>query len=298
MAMRRHESTSATTAQPYRISYHPVPLERIAGTLPAAVMAGEDQRFAEHGGIDFVEFRKALGYRSDDFSWKSSRDRHELFAAIGKARHRDDIRGASTITQQLAKNLYLTDSRNPLRKLKEALLAWRLEYWLGKDRIMELYLNVAEFGPGIWGVEAASREYFHKDAKELSIEESAALAGTLPFPLRSNPNYRPGRMRWRQNMILRWLRGEPVEIPPAPDIPLDTIPAIRDTLFIPDTIPATLKMPDSIRPPDTIPARPDAPDPRKDSVVSPPGAGALPGSGSSRDRPSQPARRSPRARGP
>ncbi len=221
-------------------------------------MAGEDQRFEEHGGIDFVEFRKALGYRPDHFSWTSARDRRELFKAIRTARrHPDDLRGASTITQQLAKNLYLSSSRSPFRKIKEALLAWRLEYWLGKDRIMELYLNVAEFGPGIWGAETASREYFRKSARELSMEESAALAGTLPFPLRSNPGYRPGRMRWRQNMILRWLRGEPVEIPSVPDIP-DTllVPLVApDTLIAPDTIP--LK-PDSVRPrTDTAPARPD-----------------------------------------
>ena len=77
------------------------------------------------------------------------------------------MRGASTITQQLAKNLYLSPSRNPLRKLKEAVTAWRLEYWLGKDRILELYLNVVELGPEVWGVEAGSRKYFGRSARQL-----------------------------------------------------------------------------------------------------------------------------------
>jgi monofunctional biosynthetic peptidoglycan transglycosylase len=272
MAMRRHEAAEQGTS--YRAEYHPVALEKIAPSLREAVTAGEDQRFLAHDGIDFVELRKAIGYRADSFSWTSARDRGELFAAIGKAR-RDPagLRGASTLSQQLAKNLYLSASRSPLRKIKEALLAWRLEYWLGKDRIMELYLNVVELGPGIWGAEAASREYFKKSARALSVEESAALAGTLPFPLRSNPAYRPGRMRWRQNMILRWLRGEPVEIPPAPEVALDSLLTIPDTVLVPRITPG-----DSLLRPDTIPQRPDTiPAPTDTGAVSPPAEGASPG---------------------
>jgi monofunctional biosynthetic peptidoglycan transglycosylase len=246
MALRRQEAKAKGV--PYALHYRPVPLSAMAPSLKAAVLAGEDQRFYLHRGIDFVEFRKALGYRADSFSWASARDRRELLAAIGRARRGGrGLRGASTITQQLAKNLYLSPSRSPLRKLKEAVLAWRLEYWLGKERILELYLNVAELGPGIWGVEAASQTYFRKSAAALSVEEAAALAGTLPFPLQSNPASRPGRMRWRQNMILRWLRGEPVEIPPVPDLPADS------GRILPDTIPG--RLPDTIRGPllDTIP---------------------------------------------
>jgi monofunctional biosynthetic peptidoglycan transglycosylase len=249
MALRKHEA--ARDNKPYTLEYVPVPAKQIAPVLKDAAMAGEDQRFYQHGGIDFVEFRKALGYRPDSFSWASARDRGELFDALRNARNRK-VRGASTISQQLAKNLYLSPSRNPLRKLKEAFTAWRLEYWLGKERILELYLNVVEFGPGVWGAEAASRRYFRKSAAKLTMDEAAALAGTLPFPLRSNPGYRPGRMRWRQNMILRWLRGEKIEIPPAPEIPaVDTVPVVPDSLVKPDTIP-----PDTIPlKPDTIPAR-------------------------------------------
>ena len=100
--------------------------------------------------------------------------------------------------------------------------AWRLEYWLGKDRILALYLNVVELGPEVWGVEAASQKYFGHSARTLSLEEAAALAGSLPFPLRSNPGYRPGRMIWRKNMIVRRIWGETV------DIPADTPDSIPD----------------------------------------------------------------------
>jgi monofunctional biosynthetic peptidoglycan transglycosylase len=194
--------------------YRPVPLSEIAPVMLSAVTVSEDNRFREHAGIDYVELRHALGYRPDEFSWSNSRNRAEMVAALRRLwERRGAMRGASTITQQLAKNLYLSPSRNPLRKIKEALLAWRLEYWLGKDRIMELYLNTVELGPEIWGVEAGSRAYFNRPAKQLSIDEAAALAGTLPHPLRSNPGYRPGRMRWRQAMIIRRIRGEKIEIP-------------------------------------------------------------------------------------
>jgi monofunctional biosynthetic peptidoglycan transglycosylase len=194
--------------------YQPTPMAGVAAAMKAAVLVAEDHRFYEHNGIDYVEFRHALGYRPDDFEWGNVRHRAELRRALRRlSSGAGQMRGASTITQQLAKNLYLSPSRNPLRKLKEAVTAWRLEYWLGKDRILELYLNVVELGPGVWGVEAASRKYFGHSARTLSIEEAAALAGTLPFPLRSNPGYRPGRMQWRQRMIVRRIRGERFEIP-------------------------------------------------------------------------------------
>lgn len=236
MAMRRHESRKPGSPP----LYQPVSLGQIAPVMKAAVLAGEDQRFYEHSGIDYVELRHALGYLPDSFSWRDGRDRALLWHALERVwAHRGRMRGASTITQQLAKNLYLSPSRNPLRKLKEALTAWRLEYWLGKERILELYLNVAELGPGVWGIEAASRKYFRHGAGSLSLDEAAALAGTLPFPLSSNPSYRSGRMRWRQSMIVRRLRGERVVIPPV----LDTLPdSLPDTTRIrPDTVIDTLR---------------------------------------------------------
>lgn len=257
MAMRRHQDLA--TRAPSLRQYQPISLQAMAPALRSAVLAGEDQRFMEHDGIDYVELRKAIGYRRDSFSWLDASDRAELHRAIRRSWGRQDgLRGASTITQQLAKNLYLSPSRNPLRKLKEVITAWRLEYWLGKERILELYLNIAELGTGVWGMEAASREYFRKSAGQLSLEEAAALAATLPFPQSSNPGHRPGRMRWRQNMIIRWLRGEPVEIPPAPDLPEDTVSVRPDTLNLLDTIPLRI---------DTIPLRLDTTLKRPDSLL-------------------------------
>lgn len=207
---RRREAVDG--ALPRR--FHPVALEEIAPAVPQAVLIAEDHRFFEHGGIDFVAIRSALGYRRDDFDLGNPRDRGELGRVLAKSwERRERIRGASTITQQLAKNLYLSPSRNPLRKLKEAVTAYRLEAAIGKRRLLELYLNVVELGPEIWGVEAASQAYFGRSADRLTNDQAAALAGTLPFPLRSNPGYRIGRMRWRQQFILRRMRGEAIEIP-------------------------------------------------------------------------------------
>ena len=105
--------------------------------------------------IDWHEVRTALGYRRGGFDWGSERDRGDLWRALGSVPGRKQaIRGASTITQQVAKNIYLSPSRNPLRKLKEAVTAYRLELALPKRRILELYLNIAELGDGVWGVEA------------------------------------------------------------------------------------------------------------------------------------------------
>jgi monofunctional biosynthetic peptidoglycan transglycosylase len=234
--------------------YRPVPLDSMAPSLLEATLTGEDARFYTHRGIDYLELRRALGYRRSRFVWDSVSDREELWRAVGRTwSRRDALRGASTITQQLAKNLYFSPSRNPLRKLKEAVTAYRLEGALGKSRILELYLNVAELGEGVWGVEAASRRYFRTSARRLTLTQSAALAATLPFPLRSNPAYRPTRMRRRQDLILRRMRGEPVDVPRAEQEPLiqpgDTVqwtPGM-DSLF------------DSLRAPvETLP--PDAPD--------------------------------------
>jgi len=212
MAMR------ADAAAPRR--YRPVALDSMAPALVEAALTSEDARFYAHGGIDYVELRRAVGYPRARFAWDSLRDRNELWRAVGRTwSHREALRGASTITQQVAKNLYLSPSRNPLRKLKEAVTAYRLERALGKRRILELYLNIAELGDGIWGVEAASRRYFRSSARRLTDTQAAALAATLPFPLRSNPAYRPNRMRRRQDLILRRMRGEPVEVPRAEEEP-------------------------------------------------------------------------------
>lgn len=245
MAMRRRQGDD-----PARRKYQPVPLARIPRSMQQAVLVSEDHRFFVHGGVDYQEVRKALGYRRDEFLWSSARDRSDLWRALSHAwGRRDRVRGASTITQQLAKNLYLSPSRNPLRKVKELVTAWRLESALGKDRILELYLNVVELGPGVWGVEAASQKYFGRSAARLSDPQAALLAATLPGPLRANPGYRPGRIRWRQDLILRRMRGEGIVVPPPDDEEQPEAPSA------PPAVSDTLPQPASA-PPDTLPRHP------------------------------------------
>ena len=204
---------------------------------------GEDWRFRMHHGIDFAEIRDALGAGPDHGAWATVR---------AAWRRRDHLRGASTITQQVAKNLYLSPSRNPLRKLKEAVTAVRLEWALSKDRILELYLNVVEWGPGVWGVTAASEAYFGVAPSQLTEQQAAALAATLPFPLTSNPVLRPARMLARRDLILARYHGADVYIPPVEEveIPLPVIPPIEVPVIPPviDTLMDSIRVrPDTTR---------------------------------------------------
>lgn len=146
-----------------------VPYGRIAPCLKQAVLVSEDVNFFSHKGFDFNEI------------WNSIRESLE---------EGEFPRGASTITQQLAKNLWLSPSRNPVRKIKEALLARQLEQQLTKRRILEIYLNVVEFGEGIYGAEAASLAYFGKHASHLTEREAALLAASLSRPSKWNPRSR------------------------------------------------------------------------------------------------------------
>jgi len=246
--------------------YRPVPLDSIARGLQDAVVIGEDNNFFTHGGIDYLAMAHAIGYPRQSFNWSSTRDREELFSVLPTVwSRRDKLRGASTISQQLAKNLFLSFSRNPLRKVKEAVTTYRLEAALGKRRIMELYLNVAELGDGVWGAEAASRKYFKRSAARLTQEQAAALAGALPFPLSSNPVYKPSRMRWRQNLILRRMHGEWIEIPkvetedlPAPPTPDSVNIAMDSAVTAMDSIPLIQT--------DSLPAPPDSLETGQDTV--------------------------------
>ncbi|MGD0485465.1 MAG: transglycosylase domain-containing protein [Gemmatimonadales bacterium] len=259
-SMRARQYRSASKAPPF--AYRPIPLDSISEWLGKAAVVGEDDAFYQHHGIDWRSVREALGYRRGAFAWGNAHDRAELQRALGRASdRRDRMRGASTITQQLAKNLYLSPSRNPLRKLKEAVTAYRLEWALSKTRILELYLNVVELGPNLWGVEAASERYFGRPAARLSMDQAALLVATLPHPLTSNPAFRPGRTAWRQQLILRRLRGEPVVVPPeeaetaAPSaLPADSTdtPPARDTVPVPSKDSAAAPAPK----PDTAAAKP------------------------------------------
>lgn len=179
---RRLEQAKAEGRTPVRRQQW-VPIELISKHLLRAVIASEDARFFEHNGFDTEAIKKAIEYD------------------LKKGRF---ARGASTITQQLAKNLYLSESKNPLRKLKEAIITTRLEANLSKKRILELYLNVIEWGEDIYGAEAASRHYFGKPAKDLSPAEAAYLAAMIPNPRTVfNPSKYPKRVARRQKRILK-----------------------------------------------------------------------------------------------
>ncbi len=275
MAMRERQLRAVGDSAPRR--YHPVPVDSMSPWLAKAAMAGEDEAFYLHHGVDYHAVREALGYRYPVFSWASARDRAELARALSRAwSRRDRLRGASTITQQLAKNLYLSPSRSPLRKLKEAVIAYRLEWALDKARILELYLDLAEFGRNVWGVDAASRVYFGKSAAGLSLEQAALLAATLPHPLTSNPGYRPARTLWREQLIADKLLGVPVEIPPAetedtlPPLPVIQLPPIvLDSLALPDTgVAADTPRADTAARKDSQAARGTTP-PRSDTAAVP-----------------------------
>src|SRR5947207_11901861 len=149
-----------------RVAWTWVAYGAISPALKRAVLVAEDIGFFSHRGFEPAELRNAVERALEDGNMP---------------------RGASTITQQLAKNLWLSSSRNPLRKAKEAVLTWQLERRLTKRRILELYLNVAEFGPGVYGAEAASRRYFGKSASALTDDEAAQLAASLPNPRAWHP---------------------------------------------------------------------------------------------------------------
>ena len=201
-------------------------LDQVSPALLRAIVVAEDYRFREHGGVDWVSVAEEVHWTGDDeFSWRSASDLGSLATALRYAwSNRAALRGRSTITQQLAKNLYFGTDRSFARKAMELVVAGRLERRLGKDRILELYVNVAEWGPGIFGAEAAAREYFGRSARDLGLVDAAALAATLPHPLTSNPALAPGRMRWRQSLILDRLApssGLPPTPGPLPDVEIE-----------------------------------------------------------------------------
>ena len=200
-----------------------VPYARISANLKKAVIVTEDSAFWQHEGIDYEQLRESM-----ETNW----ERGEF------------ARGASTITQQLAKNLYLSPSKNPIRKVKELLITRRLEYELTKQRILEIYLNVIEWGDGVWGADAASRRYFHKPASDLAPSEAALLAAAIANPHLMDPGHPSARLRRRQQMIMRRMGAvtpPPVVAEPPPAGPADLPP-------VPELLPVT--------PPITLPGAP------------------------------------------
>ncbi len=179
MRLRAAEARAAGRTPHPRV--HWVPYDRVALSLRKAVLVSEDAAFWQHDGVDYAEVRAAL-----ERDW-----------ATGRL-----LRGASTITQQLAKNLYLSPSRNPYRKLVELLITRRLEAELGKRRILEIYLNVIEWGDEIWGADAAARAYFDEPASQLTPDQSALLAGAIINPRLYSPAHPNARLLRRRQIIL------------------------------------------------------------------------------------------------
>jgi monofunctional biosynthetic peptidoglycan transglycosylase len=194
--------------------------------LKRAVIVAEDSAFWDHEGIDLEQIRESMEVNIE---------------------RRTAARGASTITQQLAKNLYLSPSRNPIRKLRELIIARRLEAALDKARILEIYLNVIEWGDGVWGAEAAARRYFGIPASALSAEQAALLAGAIINPRLLNPARPTPRLLRRQRIIMRRMGAV---TPPAPvAVPAESLPAVVPG----DPVPVIPEEPPPSDPPPPVP---------------------------------------------
>ncbi len=183
--MEQRKAEAAAQHKKYRIRQSWVRFRSIPGYLKQAVRISEDASFYKHEGVDFEELKMSI-----------KRDLSE-----GKL-----ARGGSTITQQLAKNLYFSTEKSFIRKFKEYFVAKRLEAALSKNRIFHLYLNLIEWGPGIFGIQAASRYYFGKNVWNLSLEESIRLTAVIPRPLRTNPTGKSRWLLWKCRWILHKMK--------------------------------------------------------------------------------------------
>ena len=179
--MRQRIDEAKREGEPLRLAHEWIPLNRIPRHVVDAIIVAEDGTFFTHGGVDWFEVQESV---RKDFE---------------KGRV---VRGASTITQQLAKNLFLSTSKDPIRKLKELLIALLMEQALTKQRILELYLNEIEWGRGIFGIEAASETYFGRSAASLSLDEAARLAAVIPSPLVHRPNTESRYVTRRKMIVL------------------------------------------------------------------------------------------------
>jgi monofunctional biosynthetic peptidoglycan transglycosylase len=206
MELRAREAR-AVGREPRRVQRW-VSYGRISQNVKRAVLVAEDASFWQHDGVDYNELQKSI----------------ELDWARGQM-----LRGASTITQQLAKNLYLSPSRNPIRKLRELIIARRLEAELKKSRILEIYLNVIEWGDGIYGIEAASRAYYNTSASALGPAEAALLAAAIVNPRLLNPARPTSRLVRRQQIILSRMGAvsPPVETATSPPAETATSPSVE-----------------------------------------------------------------------
>ncbi len=180
--IKHYELRRATDGALPPLQWHPVPLSRISRHLARAVIVAEDARFYEHAGIDAEALKQAMEYNITNLEWAY---------------------GGSTLSQQMIKNMLLSPSRNPLRKWHELWLTIDLERHVSKRRILEIYMNVAEFGQGLYGAEAGAQHYWGKPAADLSLDEAVGLAASLSNPVRDNP---ATRTRYFQRQV-RKIRG-------------------------------------------------------------------------------------------
>lgn len=194
-----------------------VKFKNISPYAVKAVIIAEDDKFWRHEGFDFTAMEKAIKKDIEKRKFKV---------------------GGSTISQQLAKNLFLTPAKNPIRKIKEAIYTWRLERALSKKRILELYLNVAEWGDALFGIEAASMRYYGKSAYSLRPLEAANLAAVLPNPVRYNPNGRSRYLRNRSAIIYRIMVRRGIVIEEYEEVMKEPEPLIKE---IPEDVPAEEK---------------------------------------------------------
>jgi len=182
-----------------------VPLEKISVNLYRAVLAGEDSNFTTHHGFDYEAIQRAWDEAQREAAKEAKEegdDQSSWIPAMPSFKS-----GASTITQQLAKNLFLSSEKSFFRKGREAVITYFIERKLSKRRILEIYLNVIEWGDGIYGAEAASQYYFNKPASDLSIRDAAFLSAIIPNPNTVfNPQKNPKRVARRQRIIMRGMR--------------------------------------------------------------------------------------------
>lgn len=178
--IKNYETQRRTDKSLPRVRWQPVPLKNISPHIQRAVIVAEDSRFYTHSGFDVIALKDAMDYNIEKLEMKY---------------------GASTISQQVVKNMFFSASRDPLRKWHELIFTISMEFFVPKKRILETYLNIAEFGKGIYGVEAAARYYWGTSAKYLTIKESTQLAATLPSPKKHNPKTRTKYFQSRAKKI-------------------------------------------------------------------------------------------------
>lgn len=225
--MRYREAEWAAKGQRKRIYQSWVPLSKVSPYLIKAVLIGEDDKFWRHEGFDFDAIQKAM--------------EKDLKTKRFKA-------GGSTISQQLAKNLYLSPEKSPVRKIEEAVITWKIERTLPKRRILEIYLNVVEWGDGVFGIEAASQHYFGKGASDLTPMEAARLVSVLPNPRKYDPTGDQRYVLKRSEIIYNIMVRRGIVVPEYEELKNEFMNLIAPLSVTPEPQPGV--QPETTRPPE------------------------------------------------